>query len=97
MLLTFGMVLLVFPVGVLAADENVNLQVNVLPRKSSDTMNDFNLDSLQSPTGRVLGASAQASAGGSLLSFGQKIWNYLLANTPATCLEKVLRQRFFDV
>lgn len=50
----------VFPAITFAAE--VNIQANVIERKSSDTINDFNLSLTPQPAGgRVLGATAERS------------------------------------
>jgi len=55
------------------------MEVNVLERKSTDTMNDFNLSAGADSEGRVLGATTQRAEGPGLY---RPLLIYLLTNNP---------------
>jgi hypothetical protein len=61
-LISFCGVLLVLPVYGFAQDGSVNMQVNVVERKPTDTMNDFLMPTFSQTSvsqGRVLGESTE--------------------------------------
>ena len=86
--LTLGMALLLVVsfccvTFVKAQSDSAELNVNVVERKSTDTENDFNYQSLGSSDeqGRVLGAQTQrAVSGPTKINFTRSMFLYLLTN-----------------